>query len=242
MKFKKLPQHVAIIVDGNRRWARKRGLPALAGHRHVTDKILEPLIYRCLELGIPYITFWAFSTENWKRGPLFAKALFSLLRHRLKRDITRYDEAGMRLNTIGDLTQLPQDLVKVIEQWKQQSRQNTKITVTIALNYGGRDEILRAVRRAALSSKLKAKSLERIAEKEFSQYLDSADPQLPDVDLVIRTGGEQRLSGFMPWQTVYAELYFPKTLMPDFTVAEFDKALKEYEQRDRRFGGNSQKK
>jgi undecaprenyl diphosphate synthase len=240
--FTRLPRHVAIIVDGNRRWARKRGLPALAGHRYVTDKILEPLIYRCLELSIPYITFWAFSTENWKRGPAFARALFGLLRRRLQRDITRYNQAGMQLNTIGDLTKLPKDLVKVIEEWKQQSRKNTKITVTIALNYGGRDEVLRAVRRASISYKLKAKSLEKIAEEEFSQYLDTANPPLPDVDLVIRTGGEQRLSGFMPWQTAYAEFYFPKTLMPDFTVKEFDKALREYQRRDRRLGGDSLKR
>jgi len=242
MQFTKLPQHVAIIVDGNRRWAKKRGLPALAGHKYVTDHILEPLIYRCVELGIPYITFWAFSTENWKRGKRFASALFGLMRERFKRDLERYNQAGMRLNTIGDLSKLPKDLVKVMEQWKQQSRQNTKITVTMALNYGGRDEILRAIRRLITNHKsLSQIKNSDITEELFSSCLDTSEPLLPDVDLVIRTGGEQRLSGFMPWQTTYAEFYFPKTLMPDFTVEEFDKTLKEYEKRDRRFGGDSKK-
>src|SRR4030042_2788480 len=130
MSFMTLPRHVAIIVDGNRRWARKRGLPDIAGHKYVTDHILEPLIYRCIKLGIPYITFWAFSTENWKRGKLFAQALFSLLRQMLKRDLEKYNRAGMRLNTIGDLSKLPKDLVEMIEDQKQRSAKNKKITVT----------------------------------------------------------------------------------------------------------------
>lgn len=226
MTFKKLPRHVAIIVDGNRRWAKKRGLPIIAGHKYVMDKVLDPLVFRCLELGIPYITFWAFSTENWKRGQRFASMLFSLMKEGLRKNVEKYNQAGIRLNTIGDLSKIPQNLTKTVEDWKSQSAKNKKLVVTIALNYGGRDEILRAITRMN----------DKLPKEEFEKYLDTADPPLPDLDLVIRTGGEQRLSGFMPWQSVYTELYFPKTLMPDFTVKEFDKALKEFEKRNRRRG------
>jgi len=231
--LKKLPRHVAIIVDGNRRWAEKRGLPIVAGHKYVMDKVLDRLVFRCLELGIPYITFWAFSTENWKRGQRFASMLFSVMKEGLRKNVEKYNQAGIRLNTIGDLSKIPRDLVKTVEDWKSQSAKNKKLVVTIALNYGGRDEILRAIGR--MNDKL-PNANDKLSEEKFEKYLDTADPALPDVDLVIRTGGEQRLSGFMPWQSVYAEFYFPKTLMPDFTVKEFDKALREYEERDRRRG------
>jgi len=226
-----LPTHIAIIVDGNRRWAKKRGLPALAGHKRVTDEILEPIIYRCLELKIPYITFWAFSTENWKRGEKFANALFNILRKRLKQNIEKYDKAGMRLNTIGDLSKLPKDLVKTIRKWEEKSKKNKKITVTIALNYGGRDEILRAIKRACSRFKVQGS---RFTEENFSSCLDTSD--LPDPDIIIRTGGAKRLSGFMLWQSEYSELYFTNTLMPDFTVDKFNEALEEFSNRRRRFG------
>ena len=232
MTAKVLPKHVAIIVDGNRRWARKRGLPDISGHKYVADKILEPLIYRCIELKIPYITFWTFSTENWKRGKSFASALFGLLRHGLQKSIDQYDQAGMRLNTIGDLSKLPKDLVKSIEQWKKKSEKNKKIMVTIALNYGGRDEIVRAVNKFLKDPVL---CKDRVfTEKEFENYLDTVG--MPDPDLIIRTGGSQRLSGFMLWQSEYAEFYFTDLLMPEFTVEEFNKALEEFSSRQRRFG------
>jgi undecaprenyl diphosphate synthase len=228
-KFKNLPNHVAIIVDGNRRWARKKKLPDIVGHKQVTDNILEPIIYRCLELKISYITFWAFSTENWKRGKKFSTALFKLLGQGLKKSIEKYEKAGMRLKTIGDLSKLPRGLVNTINQWVEKSRRNKKITVTIALNYGGRDEIIRAVNKL-----LKTNRKKKITEKVFSQSLDTKG--LPDPDLIIRTGGSQRTSGFLIWQGQYAELYFTDVLMPDFTVREFEKGLKEYGQRQRRFG------
>ena len=238
MTLKNLPRHVAIIVDGNRRWARKRGLPDLAGHRHVTDHILEPLIFHSIKLGIPYLTFWAFSTENWRRGPRFYKPLFNLLRQGLKRNIKKYDQAGIRLNVIGDLTPLPKDIVRTITDWVEKSKKNKKITVTIALNYGGRDEILRAIQRlitARLSSSADPKKLaQKPTAEEFARCLDTHD--LPDPDLIIRTGGAQRLSGFLLWQCEYSELYFTPTLMPDFTLKEFEKALKDFASRQRRFG------
>lgn len=225
-----LPKHIAIIVDGNRRWAKKRNLPSLAGHKYVVEHILEPIIYRCLELKIPYLTFWAFSTENWKRGEKFASSLFNLMRQKMKKSVKKYHEKGIRLNTIGDLSRLPKDLTKTIEKWKKQSQKNKKIMVTIALNYGGRNEIVRAIKKIL---KLKPKTA-KITEKNFSQFLDTSN--MPDPDLIIRTGGEQRLSGFMLWQAQYSELYFTKTLMPDFNLKEFEKALKDFCKRKRRFG------
>lgn len=237
MTFKKLPQHIAIIVDGSRRWAKKKGLPSVAGHKYVMDKILDPLVFRCLDLGIPYITFWAFSTENWKRGKRFSSMLFSLMRKGLGKNVEKYKQAGIRLNTIGDLSKIPRDLVKTVEDWKRKSAKNKKLVVTIALNYGGRDEIVRGIRRAMTNDPPAMRCGQgKLTEEEFEKYLDTGEPKLPDVDLIIRTGGEKRLSGFLPWQSVYAEFYFPKTLMPDFTVKEFDKALKKYERRDRRRG------
>lgn len=225
-----LPHHVAFIVDGNRRWAKKRHVPSVAGHKRAVDVVMDWLIYRFIELKIPNITFWVWSTENWKRGMKFANLLFNILRINLKNKAQKYIDAGVKLNTIGDLTKLPKDLQKQLEDIKQKSKNNTKLTATIAINYGGRDEIMRAVQR--LSKKQKAKS--KITEKEFNQYLDTAD--LPDPDLIIRTGGSQRLSGFLLWQSQYAELYFTNTLFPDFDEIALQKALKDFTARKRNFG------
>lgn len=223
-----LPKHIAFIVDGNRRWARKKGLPDVAGHKYVVDKTLESLIYHCIKLNISHITFWAFSTENWKRGKRFASALFKLLERALNKGTEKWNRDGIRLNTIGDLSKLPAKLVKSIKEKEKESVKNKKITVTIALNYGGRDEIVRAIK------KIPQDKLETLTTQEMSQYLDTAD--LPDPDLIIRTGGSQRLSGFLTWQSEYAEFYFTNILMPDFTVEELNKAIKEFSQRQRRFG------
>ncbi|MBU0619295.1 di-trans,poly-cis-decaprenylcistransferase [Patescibacteria group bacterium] len=228
-----LPNHIAIIVDGNRRWTKKHNLPPLEGHQHVTDHVLEPLVFHCLKLGIPYLTFWAFSTENWQRGPKFYKPLFKLLTSVLNKGIKKYQQAGVGLNVIGDLSRVPSPLVQLIKKRVNQSPKNQKITVTIGLNYGGRDEIVRAVQRLRDLEIWKSRDLD-ITEKEFAKHLDSAD--MPDPDLIIRTGGSQRTSGFMPWQTAYAEWYFTNILMPDFTISEFQKALDEFAQRQRRFG------
>jgi len=223
-----LPKHVAIIVDGNRRWAKKQGFSSIVGHKYVTDNTIESLVYRCLELKIPYITFWAFSTENWKRGKKFASTLFKLLEKTLQKNTDKWNKDGIRLNTIGDLSKLPQNLVKTINQRTKESVKNKKITVTLALNYGGRDEIIRAV------NKIIKQQCNSVTMKQFDSYLDTHD--LPDPDLIIRTGGAKRLSGFMTWQSEYSEFYFTDILMPDFTIKEFNKALQEYSQRQRRYG------
>ena len=229
-----LPQHVAFIVDGNRRWAKLHHQPFIAGHSYVANKTLDNLIFHCLKLGISYVTFWAFSTENWQRGKLFTPALFNLLEEVLTKDLTQYNKAGIRLNTIGDLTKLPPNLVRAIEKQKIISRQNTKLVATMALNYGGRDEIIRAIKKMVDEKDCNPQAMSKITEAEFSKYLDTAD--LPDPDLIIRTGGAQRLSGYLLWQSQYSELYFTNILMPDFTTADFDKALEDYKQRQRRFG------
>lgn len=233
-----LPTHVAIVVDGNRRWAKKRGLPNIAGHRKAANEIMKQLIYHCLKLNISYITFWVWSTENWKRGEKFANMLFNILRLGLKRNISQYIKDGIKLNTIGDLTKLPKNLVKEIEKVKQKSKNNKKLVVTIAINYGGRDEIIRTIKKLVQDYQEKgifnSKEIDNLTVKQFSSYLDTAD--IPDPDLIIRTGGEQRLSGFLLWQAEYAEFCFTQTLFPDFDVKEFNKALKEYARRQRRFG------
>jgi undecaprenyl diphosphate synthase len=206
-------------MDGNRRWAKKQGLSAIGGHNYVVDHVIEPLIERCGELGIQYLTVWAFSTENWKRDQDEVNGLMELFRRGVMEKLGALIKRGARLNFIGDLTKFSRDLQKGMHEAVEKSRNNTGITVTFALNYGGRDEIMRAVKRGGV---------------DFEKYLDTAG--MPDPDLLIRTGGEQRLSGFMPWQTVYTELYFTDVLMPEFGVEELNKALEEYERRQRRFG------
>ena len=227
----KLPTHVAIIMDGNRRWAKKRMLPVVAGHKKVVDQRVEELIEAAGELGISYITFWAWSSENWKRGESEVGGIMNLFRWALKNKAKKMIERGARLRVIGDWQAFDDDIRKGIEEMLEASKENTKITVTFALNYGGRDEIVRAI------SKLQATSdKKQVSVEDFSQYLDTAG--MPDPDLIIRPGGEQRLSGFMLWQSEYAEFLFPETLMPDFDKEEFKKALSEYAKRQRRFGGS----
>lgn len=233
------PKHVAFIVDGNRRWAKKQNLPTISGHKKATDEVIDKIVFACLQKNIPYVTFWAFSTENWKRGEKFTKMLFDLLRKTVKKDIEKYQKAGIRLNTIGDLSKIPSDLVAAINARKQQSQNMNNLTVTIALNYGGRDEILRAIKKIIANNLITSENLGNLTEEFFSKQLDTAD--LPDIDLLIRTGGEKRFSGFMPWQSIYTELAFSDTLFPDFTIQEFEEILQDFSLRDRRFGGDSQK-
>lgn len=247
----KSPKHVAIIMDGNRRWAKKRGLAAVAGHAFATDSVVEKIIERAGELGISYLTLWAFSTENWERDADEVSAVMNIFRKALATKVEKFIQKGARLQLIGDTSRFAPDIQKGMEQAIEKSKNNTKITVTFALNYGGRDEILRAVNRLISESAnqhilrqaqdLVGDSVEsaisdgqKTTEERISAYLDTAG--MPDPDLVIRTGGEQRLSGFLMWQAAYSELYFTDVLFPDFTPSEFDRALEEYQNRQRRFG------
>lgn len=228
-------KHVAIIMDGNRRWARQRGMDPVEGHDHAAMEAIEPIIERCGELKIPFVTFWAFSTENWKRDEEEIKALFNVFRKGLRVLAARFIQKGARMRILGDINKFPKDIAQKAVELLQQSKNNTGVTVTFALNYGGRDEILRAVKKIVKGGYKESE----VTEELFSSMLDTVG--VPDPDMIIRTGGEQRLSGYLPWQAVYAELYFTPVLFPDFSVAEFDKAIEEYKRRDRRFGGDTKK-
>lgn len=215
----KIPKHVAIIMDGNRRWAKARGLSAVGGHNYVVDKVIEPIIERCGQLGIEYLTLWAFSTENWKRDPVELTGIMELFKRGIMVKLGDLIKRGARIRFIGDLTKFSAELQSGMKQAIEKSVNNTGINVTFALNYGGRDEIKRAVEKGGV---------------EFEKYLDTTG--MPDPDLIIRTGGEQRMSGFMMWQSAYSEFYFTDTLMPDLTTEKFDEAIEDYQSRARRFG------
>ncbi len=226
-------KHLAIIMDGNRRWAKQHGLQPVQGHEQAANLTIEPLIEKCVDLGIPYVTFWAFSTENWKREEVEVKGILDLFRVSLGALALRFIARGARMRILGDINRFPEDIAKKTLEMISKSEKNNKITVSFALNYGGRDEILRAVKKI-IDEKIPA---ENITEELFNNHLDTTG--IPDVDMIIRTGGEKRTSGYLPWQSTYAELYFTDTLFPDFTPALLEQALHDFDERDRRFGGNS---
>lgn len=232
---RRLPAHVAIIMDGNRRWAKARGLAAVMGHDKAARDVIEPIVDRAIQLGIKFLTFWAFSTENWKRDQSEIKALMGIFREGLEKFGSRLTEKGIKLNIVGEMSKFPEDIRKQSEHYMEISKNNKKITVSFALNYGGRDEILRAVRNLVSAIQHSEFSIQNLNEQSFAHFLDTAG--MPDPDLIIRTGGDLRLSGYFPWQSVYSELYFTKALWPEFTPEELDKALADYAGRERRFGG-----
>lgn len=225
-----LPKHVAVIMDGNRRWAKARGLESTEGHKQAALNTIEPIIDKCGELGINCVTFWAFSTENWKRDEDELKGLFDVFRLGLGTLAMRFIQKGAKLKILGDVNRFPKDISKKVVEMMNMSAKNNKINVTFALNYGGRDEILRAVKKI-VNDKVEVNN---INEELFSSYLDTAGA--PDPDLIIRTGGEKRTSGYLPWQSVYSELLFVDTLFPDFTPTEFENAIEWYQTRQRRMG------
>lgn len=225
---KSLPTHIAIIMDGNRRWARKNRLPLLFGHKKGARETIEPIVDRCLDLGIKYVTFWAFSTENWERDKTEVEGLLSLFRNVLKESIDIMNKKGVRVKTIGDLSKFPIDIQRNLNEDIKKTKDNNKLTMTLALNYGGRDEIIRAIK------KIPQEKISTITKDYFSNFLDTKN--LPDPDLLIRTGGESRLSGFLLWQIEYTEIYFTDLLWPDFTPRDLDVAIEEYQKRQRRFG------
>lgn len=221
-----IPNHIAIIMDGNRRWARDHKLPILEGHRRVANVVMEKLVEQASARGVRYMTFWAFSTENWTRATEEVKGIMLLLKQSLGPFGKRMMERGVQLRCIGDLSRLDRGLREGVEAIVAKTEHNTRITVTIALNYGGRDELVRAIRTINDPT--------TITEDMFSMLLDTAG--IPDPDFIVRTGGEQRLSGFLLWQSEYSELYFPPWQMPEFTPERLDEAIEEYGRRKRRFG------
>lgn len=227
-----IPQHIAIIMDGNRRWAKARGLPVLAGHRQVVDRVLEPLIEHASKRGIKYLTFWAWSTENWKRQSDEVSGIMQLFHHVVNRQWKKLHEKGVRIQIIGDTSKFDSELKTMLGKVVEETKNNTAITTVFALNYGGRDEIIRAIHTYE-SQKLTTNN-PQLTTENFGTYLDTVG--MPDPDLIIRTGGEQRLSGFLLWQSNYSELYFPSWFMPEFTPDRLDEAIMEFENRKRNFG------
>ena len=229
-----LPKHIAIIMDGNRRWAKAKGKPAGFGHKEGA-KVLEKIVRYANKIGIEHITVYAFSTENWRRPDKEVKALMRLLRKYLKDCIERTAKNNMRVRVIGEKSRLDDDIRAAIDELEEVSAANTGLNFTIALNYGSRDEMVRAMRHMAQDCKEGAFSVEEITEERFASYLDTKD--LPDPDLMIRTSGEQRLSNWLLWQLAYAEFYFTDVLWPDFDKQELIRAVEYYNTRERRFGG-----
>lgn len=228
----RIPAHVAIIMDGNGRWAKMRGMPRTFGHTQGA-KVAEQILEDADDLGVRYLTLYAFSTENWSRPAPEVKALMNLLRRYMKTSLAKCAKNNVRVRVIGDKSALDPDLREAIADLERDTRSNTGIGFQIAINYGGRDEIVRAVRRAAQKGLLEDPS--KIDEELLDSCLDTAG--IPDPDLLIRTCGDQRISNFLLWQIAYAELYFSDKAWPDFDRAELEKAIEAYGRRERRYGG-----
>lgn len=234
MQNMKIPNHVAIILDGNGRWAKKRFLPRNLGHK-AGAKAVEDICEDAWDLGIKYLTVYAFSTENWKRPEDEVEALMKLLRNYLKDCIERSNKNNMRVRIIGEKSRLSDDIRSKIEELEEVTKNNTGLNFNIAINYGSRDEMIRAIRKVA-DEVVKGKiNPDEIDEKTMERHLDTNE--IPDPDLLIRTSGEERLSNFLLWQLAYTEFYFTDILWPDFNKKELLKAIEKYNGRERRFGG-----
>ena len=220
-------KHLAIIMDGNGRWAKEKGLKRIKGHEKGAEVVREITTY-CAKSGIEYLTLYAFSTENWKRPKEEVAFLMKLLEKYLKDELKTYQKNSIRFETIGDISKFSTSLQKRIETTKEATKDNTSLTQVLALNYGSRDEITRAV------TQLAGQGLE-VNEENISACLDTAE--MPDVDMLVRTSGEIRISNFMLWQIAYAELFFTETLWPDFTPGELEGMIAQYQERERRYGG-----
>jgi undecaprenyl diphosphate synthase len=226
------PSHISIIMDGNRRWAKKRGLPGPEGHRQ-GSKTLETLMNHSKKIGIKCLSAWAWSTENWKRSKEETDFLFNLVRKEMQKWKKKFIKDKTHFYHIGRKDRLPEDIRKVLEETEAATKDFDEFTVALAVDYGGHDETIRAIK------KLKDQNLE-VTPENYENNLDTAG--LPKMDLIIRTGGEKRLSGYMPWQSEYSELYFSDILFPDFNPKKLDEAIADFSKRDRRFGGDSTKK
>lgn len=229
-----IPQHVAIIMDGNGRWAKKRLLPRNMGHK-AGAKVVEQICEDAYNLGIKYLTVYAFSTENWKRSATEVTGIMNLLRNYLKDCIERASKNDMRVRIIGDKSALDEDIIERIDELEKKTACYDGLNFTIALNYGGRDELVRAVSKIAADAENGIISNRDIDEELIGSYLDTKE--LPDPDLLIRTSGELRISNFLIWQLAYTEFYFTDVLWPDFDVEELKRAVRYYNGRERRYGG-----
>ena len=229
-----MPRHVAIIMDGNGRWAKKRFLPRFAGHQRGVATVRNAVKY-CLKHGIEYLTLFAFSSENWRRPEEEVSLLMQLFAHALQQEVAKLHKNGVRLRVVGDLSRFDSALQEKIRASERQTENNHNLTLTIAANYGGRWDILQAANRLALE---KPEMAGKWGEEDLSPYLSMRFA--PEPDLFIRTGGEQRISNFLLWQLAYAEFYFTDTLWPEFDASAFDRAVHSYQKRERRFGRTSE--
>lgn len=233
MEKENMPKHIAIIMDGNRRWARKRGLDPKLGHK-AGAKTLEKIVRYANKIGLAYITVYAFSTENWKRTEDEVGALMLLLQNYLDEYSRRADTENIKVKVLGDISALPEGMQKSIKNCMERTKENTGVTFNIALNYGGRDEILKAVKKIAQDVKEDKIKINEITEETISNSLYTAGQ--PDPDLLIRTSGELRTSNFLPWQIVYSEFVFTDKNWPDFEEKDLDEAIEIYQRRNRKFG------
>ena len=227
------PAHIAIIMDGNGRWARQRGLPRTAGHRRGAEAARRT-VKGALEAGVSYLTLFSFSSENWNRPVAEVQELMGLLRRYLQSEIAELHKNGVRLKVIGDRARLTDDIIRLIEEGEERTRHNERLCLTMALSYGGRQEIVDTARRLAEAAAAGKIDPAAIDEAQFAKRLFTND--LPDPDLLIRTSGEQRISNFLLWQLAYSELVFVDTLWPDFDADHLGAAIREYQRRDRRYG------
>ncbi len=223
-----LPRHVAVIMDGNGRWARNRGMPRTMGHKQGLESA-KSVVKKASDMGIGFITLYTFSTENWKRTEEEVGFLMRLVKTHLRAEMNFYIENGIRVRFTGDIAGLPEDVAAEITDVCEKTAGYTGTSVVLAVNYGGRDEIIRAVK------KMSAEDIKNLTEDKFQSFCDI--PDLPPVDLLIRTGGDRRISNFLLWQSAYAELYFSPELWPDWTGEHFEKAVADFAGRERRFGG-----
>lgn len=230
------PLHVAIIMDGNGRWAAERRLPRVEGHRQGVEAVRR-IVEASKELGVTHLTLFSFSSENWSRPEKEIHHLFGLLRRFIRRDLADLHKNGVKIHVIGSRSGLDDDIVRLLDDAVELTKDNTELVLTIAFNYGARNEIARAAQRIAEDAKIGKLTPEDVTEKLFASYLDTED--LPDPDLLIRTSGELRLSNFLLWQLAYAEFVFVDAYWPDFDKALFEAAIGEYQRRNRRFGGRS---
>ena len=228
----RLPKHIAIILDGNGRWAKKRGLPRTAGHARGAENFRKIATY-CKNIGVDYLTVYAFSTENWKRPPEEVKTIMKLLNNYLHEAIDTMERDHIKMKVLGDLSGLSPELQELVRKTDEISARYDGFQANICLNYGGRDEIVHAAKHYA--EDLAAGKISGLDEAAFGRYMYSAD--IPDPDLLIRPGGEKRISNFLLWQCAYSEFYFTDVLWPDFSPEELDRAIAEFQSRDRRYGG-----
>ena len=237
IQTKTLPKHIAIIMDGNGRWAKQKGMMRAFGHENGTKSVRQT-VESCAELGIENLTLYAFSTENWKRPKLEVQTLMKLLVSSLKKEISTLQDNNIKLSAIGCLETLPKKVHKELLEVIENTKHNNRMTLTLALSYGSREEIINTVKEISIKVKNNIISPENIEESIINEHLYTQN--LPDVDLLIRTSGEQRISNFLLWQIAYAELYFTDILWPDFTKQHLYEAIIEYQKRERRFGKTSE--